>query len=151
LKQKKLERWKKGAIMMTTMSRIRPKTQNKLLQLIESRSTIHPSRAPSIFFMLRGHGASVSDLKTAKKLRWLEPCMSEIHDNNRQIRPANQNMMSQLIEILSTIHPPRKTPSSSCSPWWSWCLKNEMRCVVSAANKHNSQPLNWLSHHNNQD
>jgi hypothetical protein len=66
------------------------------------------------------------------------------------IRPETQNKLLQLIEILSTIHP-RKTPSSSCSPWWSWCLKNEMRCVVSAANKQNSQPLNWLSHHNNQD
>jgi hypothetical protein len=29
--------------------------------------------------------------------------------------------------------------------------QNEMRCVVSAANKPNSQPLNWLSHHINQD
>jgi hypothetical protein len=77
----------------------------------------------------------VSDPKTAQKLRWLlEPSMSEIHDDNRQIRPANQNMMSQLIEILST-NLPRKTPSSSRSPWWSWCLKNEMICVVSAANK----------------
>jgi hypothetical protein len=92
----------------------------------------------------------VSDPKTAQKLRWLEPSMSEMHDNNRQIRPANQNMMLQLIEILSTIHPRRAT-SSSCSPWWSWCLKNEMRSVVSAANKQNSQPLNWLFCHNNQD
>jgi hypothetical protein len=64
--------------------------------------------------MLGGHGACVSDPKTAQKLKWLEPSMSEVHDNNnnnRQIRPANQNMMSQLIEILSAIHP-RKTPSS---------------------------------------
>jgi hypothetical protein len=33
----------------------------------------------------------------------VEPSMSEIHDNNHQIRPANQNMMSQLTEILSAI------------------------------------------------
>jgi hypothetical protein len=52
---------------------------------------------------------SVSDPKTAQKLRWLEASMSEIHDNNRQIRPANQKMMSQLIEILSTT-PPKKAP-----------------------------------------
>jgi hypothetical protein len=57
------------------------------------------------------------DPKTAQQLRWLEPSMSEIHDNNRQIRPENQNMMSQLIEILSTIRP-RSAASSSCSPWW---------------------------------
>jgi hypothetical protein len=29
--------------------------------------------------------------------------------------------------------------------------ENEMRCVVSAANKQNSQPLNWLYPHINQD
>jgi hypothetical protein len=29
--------------------------------------------------------------------------------------------------------------------------KNEMRCVVSAANKQNNQPLNWFSHHIKQD
>jgi hypothetical protein len=91
--------------------------------------------------MLGGHVVPVSDPKTAQQLRWLEPSKSEIHDNNRHIRPANKNMMSQLIDILFTIHP-RRIPSSSCSPWWSWCLKNEMRCVVSAAN---NQPLNWLS------
>jgi hypothetical protein len=109
-----------------------------------------PKQSPIQFFSRLGDMVPVSDPKTAKKLRWLEPSMSEIHDNNRQIRPANQKMMSQLIEILSTIHA-RKTPSSSCSPWWPWCLKNEMRCVVSAANKQHSQPLNWLSRHNNQD
>jgi hypothetical protein len=32
-----------------------------------------------------------------------------------------------------------------------WHKNNEMRCVVSAANKQNSQPLNWLSRHINQD
>jgi hypothetical protein len=32
-----------------------------------------------------------------------------------------------------------------------WCNKNEMRCVVSAANKQNNQPLNWLSRPINQD
>jgi hypothetical protein len=136
--------------MMTITSRIRPETQNKLLQLIESRSTIHPSKAPSNLFSCLGGMVPVSDPKTAQKLRWLEPSTFEIHDNNRHIRPANQNMMSQLIEILSTIHP-RRIPSSSCSPWWSWCLKNEMRCVVSAANNQNSQPPNWLSGHIHQD
>jgi hypothetical protein len=109
-----------------------------------------PNQSPIQFFSCLGGMVPVSDPKTAQKLRWLEPSMSEIHDNNRQIRPANQNMMSQLIEILSTIHP-RKIPSSSCSPWWSRCLKNEKRCVVSAPNKQNSQPRNWLSRHNNQD
>jgi hypothetical protein len=57
----------------------------------------------------------VSDPKTAQQLRWLEPSMSEIHDKNRKIRPENQTMMLQLIEILSTIHP-RRAASSSCSP-----------------------------------
>jgi hypothetical protein len=96
-----------------------------------------PKQSPIQLFSCLGGMVPVSDPRTARKLRWLEPSMSEIHDNNRQIRPANPNMMSQLIEILSTIHS-RKTPSSSCSPWWSWCLKNEMRCVVSAANNQNS-------------
>jgi hypothetical protein len=92
----------------------------------------------------------VSDPKTAKKMRWLEPSMSENHDNNRQIRPENPNMMSQLMEILSTTRT-RKPQSSSCSPWWSWFLKNEMRCVVSAANNQSSEQLNLLSRQNNQD
>jgi hypothetical protein len=112
-----------------------------------------PKQGPIQFFSCLGGMVPISDFRpqTAQKLRWLEPSMSEIHDNNRQIRPANQNsMMSQLIEILSTIYP-RKPPSSSYSPWWSRGLKNVMRCVVSAANKYNSQPLNRLSHHNNQN
>jgi hypothetical protein len=87
-----------------------------------------PKPSPIQFVSCLGGMVPVSDPQTAQKLGWLEPSMSEIHDNNRQIRPENQNMMLQLIEILSTIHP-RRAPSSSCSLCWSWYLKNEMRCV----------------------
>jgi hypothetical protein len=96
-----------------------------------------PKQSPIQFFSCLGGMVPVSDPKTAQKLRWPEPSRFEIHDNNRQVRPANQNMLSQLIEILSTIYP-RNTTSSSCSPWWSWFLKNEMICVVSAASNQNS-------------
>jgi hypothetical protein len=48
LKQKKAWALEKGGqTMMTTTSRIRPETKNKLLQLIEILSIIHPRRAPS--------------------------------------------------------------------------------------------------------
>jgi hypothetical protein len=68
----------------------------------------------------------VSDLKTAQKLRWLEPSGSEIPDNNPQVRTANQNKLLQLMEHSATRY--RDDPDQQLA-----CAINQLNTGISAS------------------
>jgi hypothetical protein len=104
--QIKFELWKQaGQTILTTTSQIWSENQNKLLELIETRSTIHPIRPPA-----------KSAIEMAEKSR------SEIPDNDHPNLTGKPKHCAVATERNPLDHSPKKAPSSSWSPLWLWWL-----------------------------